>query len=773
VVIGVAVTAVMPLLAVLATGRTLLSRDTARLYDPIRALVVEALRSGKLPLWNPHEALGQPVLGQLIHGVLHPVSLALAALAPRSGAEGMLVAYIGVAAAGCALLVRTLGGSASAAVAAGLVYAWSGYVLGMSSNLVFLAAGATAPWTLAGLRVSAGGGGRTLALGALGVAALHLAGDPQWVVAAVLIGALLAFDAQRWTGLARAAAAVALGTGLAAIQLVPAWFAFAEMGRAGGLSAVDRVQWALSPWRIIELALPGLFGAPGEDAGIFLWLGGPNRDWVAMPFVPSVAVGATTLVLAFAGAAANRTGRALAGAAGVLLWLALGTRGGAEQLLHSVPVWGSFRYAEKLVGPLTLSLAVLAALGLDTVRQGALQGRWKWVAATGGAALAGALALSSGGLDGAAPGLPAWPLLAARLGRGLAHAGTGLVALGLVLGAARSAGWRRWGAATIAAIAGAGALAAAPLALDLAPAGIIDAGWLERLENGDGPVRIATPGETYPYFFVQRSLEPSNGRLGALARHGVPSFTTAIRVDNVGSYTGLSQRRWVAFDEMCASDAVLAWRAWRRLGLTHVIQKRPASAEEADLAALALTDARVVEVNRDWFLAAWAVPHRPWAFFARSVRLAEGADEARATLQNVLASGSEDVVLEAPGAPPLGSGRVLAVARGTDEVGIEAETPQSGLLVMADAFAPGWTATVDGQSVPIWPADAMVRAVPIPAGRHRVVLRYACPGLAGGVIVSTLTLAMMALLIAWRRDRARALSRRRVPSSPESPTPEP
>jgi hypothetical protein len=218
-----------------------------------------------------------------------------------------------------------------------------------------------------------------LALGALGVAALHLAGDPQWVVAAVLIGALLAFDAQRWTGLVRAAAAVALGTGLAAIQLVPAWFAFAEMGRAGGLSAVDRVQWALSPWRIIELALPGLFGAPGEDAGIFLWLGGPNRDWVAMPFVPSVAVGATTLVLALPGAAANRTGRALAAAAGVLLWLALGTRGGAEQLLHSVPVWGSFRYAEKLVGPLTLSLAVLAALGLDTVRQGALQGRWKWV----------------------------------------------------------------------------------------------------------------------------------------------------------------------------------------------------------------------------------------------------------------------------------------------------------------------------------------------------------------------------------------------------------
>jgi uncharacterized membrane protein YfhO len=64
-------------------------------------------------------------------------------------------------------------------------------------------------------------------------------------------------------------------------------------------------------------------------------------------------------------------------------------------------------------------------------------------------------------------------------------------------------------------------------------------------------------------------------------------------------------------------------------------------------------------------------------------------------------------------------------------------------LFLADAFDPGWRATVDGTERPVRLANAMFRAVAVPAGRHVVVFRYeprplqwgAAASLATGVLV--------------------------------------
>ncbi|MGB8931558.1 MAG: hypothetical protein WCC48_09970, partial [Anaeromyxobacteraceae bacterium] len=40
--------------------RTLSQRDTDLLYAPVRTLVVQELRAGHLPLWNPYEGTGKP-----------------------------------------------------------------------------------------------------------------------------------------------------------------------------------------------------------------------------------------------------------------------------------------------------------------------------------------------------------------------------------------------------------------------------------------------------------------------------------------------------------------------------------------------------------------------------------------------------------------------------------------------------------------------------------------------------------------------------------------
>ncbi len=54
----------LPFAVVLATGRTFVWRETAKLFEPMRVLVADAIRALRLPLWNPHEALGMPLFAQ-------------------------------------------------------------------------------------------------------------------------------------------------------------------------------------------------------------------------------------------------------------------------------------------------------------------------------------------------------------------------------------------------------------------------------------------------------------------------------------------------------------------------------------------------------------------------------------------------------------------------------------------------------------------------------------------------------------------------------------
>lgn len=103
-------------------------------------------------------------------------------------------------------------------------------------------------------------------------------------------------------------------------------------------------------------------------------------------------------------------------------------------------------------------------------------------------------------------------------------------------------------------------------------------------------------------------------------------------------------------------------------------------------------------------------------------------------------------------APPAVEARV--VARRCSGLDVDAELATPGVVVVNEPFAPGWSATVDGAPAPLWPANALVRGVPAPAGRHRISLRYRAPGLASGAALSALALVA-----------AVALSRRRRPAT--------
>jgi hypothetical protein len=60
-----------------------------------------------------------------------------------------------------------------------------------------------------------------------------------------------------------------------------------------------------------------------------------------------------------------------------------------------------------------------------------------------------------------------------------------------------------------------------------------------------------------------------------------------------------------------------------------------------------------------------------------------------------------------------------------DRVEVEVDSAQPGVLVLHDAYYPGWVAEVDGEPVRLLRANVLFRAVELNEGRHHVVFRFA------------------------------------------------
>ena len=76
------------------------------------------------------------------------------------------------------------------------------------------------------------------------------------------------------------------------------------------------------------------------------------------------------------------------------------------------------------------------------------------------------------------------------------------------------------------------------------------------------------------------------------------------------------------------------------------------------------------------------------------------------------------------------------------------------LLVISEAYYPGWAASVNGQPVSVLEADAYLMAIPVPAGNSTVELNYRPVMLLVGALISLLSLAACITLIVFRPREA-------------------
>jgi Bacterial membrane protein YfhO len=144
-------------------------------------------------------------------------------------------------------------------------------------------------------------------------------------------------------------------------------------------------------------------------------------------------------------------------------------------------------------------------------------------------------------------------------------------------------------------------------------------------------------------------------------------------------------------------------------------------------------------------------PLAPHAFLAARVRAGVPEAEVFRVLGRPAADPTAVALLQEPapaglqpaaGAGPPGRAEVTA-DRG-ERLEVLAQAARPALLVVTDAWHPGWSATVDGRPAEVHKVDGAFRGVVVPAGTHRVVLRYRPPGMTTALWLAGLGLAALA-----------------------------
>ena len=239
----------------LVTDRSFVLRDAGHFYYPLFEWCCREWAAGRVPLWNPYENCGVPVLADTTSSVVYPGKLLF--LLPLDFAvryKLYITLHVLLAAAGSYVLARNWKTSPPAAALAAITYACGGNVVFQYCNVVFLVGAAWLPFaTLASDRMLRRSSWQCAILLGLILALMILGGDPQAAYHALTITILyasvlaLAPPADEspswrarlrrfagWTGLTGLAAAAALL--LAAIQVLPS----AEATRYSERAAFNR-----------------------------------------------------------------------------------------------------------------------------------------------------------------------------------------------------------------------------------------------------------------------------------------------------------------------------------------------------------------------------------------------------------------------------------------------------------------------------------------------------------------------------------------------------
>jgi len=420
--------------------KNFVGRDIVPYNLPLEKAVHDAWSRGRVPVWWSEISGGRPLMPNPNAGVFYPVRPLLSLVPFPLAMRVYPILHWVLAGWGMLLLFGAWKASRAAGWVAATCFTFSGVMVAEVFYTNFHPGAAALPWALWALVRPVGSRlARVLPL-AIVYGVMLLAGD-VFSVALALLAALLWILCETPAGeRAVPAGSLALGLLAGALLALPQIAATALLAPetrriVGGITLGEALGFTISPWRLVELAVPYPFGP--------VWSLDLSLDWgthVFRHFFPTFFVAPIALVGLFSGRRTPARGTLLARVMTIVC-------AGLALAGHVVPAaWNGvaspipLRYPEKFMLGATFGLAIAAGLAVDRLRHVDPRVGRRILAATAvvaGAAMAAWLAPAAAGRgmvravggDRALSGVAAADLAPALAEAGLLWAATAIAAV--------------------------------------------------------------------------------------------------------------------------------------------------------------------------------------------------------------------------------------------------------------------------------------------------------------------------------------------------------
>ena len=712
--------------------------DSGQFAYPVACYHREAFWRGEIPLWNPLNSCGIPFLAQWNTLTLYPLSL-FYLLLPLPWSFGVFcLGHLFLGGMGMYFLAFRWTGNRLGAAVAGAVFAFNGFSWYALMWPHFLAGLAWMPWVVLAMERGWREGRRATLLAGVAGALQLLSGGAEvilqtWVLLGVLWAVLLCQRTMPLKALVlRAIGSGALAAGLAAAQLLPFVDLLSQSQRGAGYGGGGMASIAAMPLTGWLNYLVPLFRALPNLNGVYVQAG---QSWTG-----SYYLGIATVLLALVALWHVRHQRVgvLAGLALFGLVMAWGEPGVLYGWVRRLlPIFGFVRFPVKFVVLPTFALPLLAAMGVNWLL-GLPAATWarEWRRTR---LLALALAIPVA--------LALWLTWSAPI-PGNSPAAT-------TLNAAVRAGFLALTLACIACLR-----AAVDLRLHrLAQIGLLVVLWFDVFTHSSNlsptvPVTALQPNAVRELSQWDETLAPG----GARVMQSKAAFQRMLSTGSANLETDLGGRRLTQFLNLNLLDHAPKLDGFYSLDVQpflEVFKHLYFTTNEAE----PLKDfLGVAQTSNPTNLLAWAprTSFLPLVTGGQSPTFPNTDEEA---LRLIMADGFDPRhrVYLPPEARPTASAigpsqvRLGQVRFSAQRITFEAEASAPAMLVVAQTYARGWRAYVDGRPAPLWRANYAFQALAVPAGPHRVLLAYEDRAFRMGAALSGLALLACAVAALWWR----------------------
>ncbi len=718
------------------TLATFTKSDVLEYFGPLRHYAYGELANGNFPLWNPHILAGTPCFGAFQAGLLYPFN-AIYLVFPFTTAINLDL-WFHVTLMGLTMYAwarHTL--SPLPAFYAAVVPMLGPFFLHvMCGHLPMLACLSWTPLLfLAYDKLRDGGGFGWFLLGTLSAALQAVAGWPQGLMMVVIVFALYwvltIWSSRHPIRVSASMAAMALFAGaMATAQLWTGMETSAESVRGGGLPYVYATGFSLPRENFLTFLAPTVFGND-HHVPYFVW----NHFWESCAFI-----GITTLVLAIIGALCGpgKRVRVLAPILLALLVLALGGFSPVHRILYDwIPGFDQLRAMGRFTIYFSMFAALLAGEGFAVL----LAGGKDYLRSIAGGLAALAVVLLVASLITILPysALPQvnaliairdivvenWPTrFPESVHQVYFAAGSLLVAAGTCV---------------ILALLFTRARKRSSVVVMIFALGIVEVSVFARIHRGtatfeqmDGPAAAAV-----------YAGDPGEHRVLMRDEYNAP---LTARGYGVWGYDALVLDRYAQFFGHTVDYS-------KRVVDTHLPRIRYQPLHRM------VRCKYVIAPNASQKGVREVGDPMPRFLIVRDVQVMRGKKRVFAAMDDPAFDPAQTVVLEQkpmPAPEPGADGDAVRVLSGdSDHTVLEVSLDTPGILLVTDAYAKSWRARSLKADPPqaqyeVLPANYALRAVPLAAGEHRIVMEYAPPGYVHGRWISlAATTAYLLAALTW------------------------